>query len=68
MNHNEKLNKQEIGMQLYHLIENSEFSYNEIAEFLDLSSSRVIYDWFTGSKLPSAERLYNLLFILLKVQ
>ncbi len=68
MNHNKKLNKKEIGLQLYHLIEGSKLSYKEIADFLELSSSRVLYDWFSGTKLPSAERLYNLLFVLLNVQ
>ena len=32
----------------------------EIAEYLELESTRVIYDWTSGIKLPSLENLLNL--------
>ena len=60
MNCKYKVNKYATGLKLYRLISKSEFTYTEIAEYLDLHSPRVIYDWVNGVKLPSTENLYNL--------
>ncbi len=55
-----KVDKQATGLRLYHLIENSGYTREEIAFFLELNSPRVIYDWLNGTKLPSIENLLNL--------
>mgnify|MGYP006082472421 CR=1 FL=1 len=55
-----KVDKQATGLRLYHLIENSGYTREEIAFFLELNSPRVIYDWLNGTKLPSIEHLLNL--------
>ena len=55
-----KVDKKATGLRLYHFIEKSGYSREEIAFFLELTSSRVIYDWLNGYKLPSTENLLNL--------
>ena len=60
MNCKYKINKKATGLKLYWLISESEYTYAQIAEFLDLQSPRVVYDWVNGIKLPSTENLYNL--------
>ena len=55
-----QLNKQNAGMRIWELISRSEMTVEEIAEFLCLSSPRVIYDWMSGAKTPTLERAYNL--------
>ena len=60
MDYKTKLNKKETGLNLYRLIENSGKSKTEIAEFLELETPRVIYDWVNGFKLPTVENLFNL--------
>lgn len=60
MNCKIKIDKKATGHKLYRLIEQSEMTYAQIAEYLELQSSRVIYDWVNGAKLPSTENLYNL--------
>ena len=60
MNCKNKIDKKATGHKLYRLIEKSEMTYVQIAEYLDLQSPRVIYEWVNGKKLPSTENLYNL--------
>lgn len=60
MDYKVKVDKRATGLKIYRLLENSELSREEIAEFLELNSSRVIYDWTNGIKLPSTENLFNL--------
>lgn len=60
MNYKIKLNKKGTGLNLYQLIEDSGKSKTEIAEFLELETPRVIYDWLNGIKMPSVENLFNL--------
>lgn len=60
MNCKYKINKKATGLKLYRLISESKYTYAQIAEFLDLQSPRVVYDWVNGIKLPSTENLYNL--------
>ena len=55
-----KLNKQKIRLKLYGLISSSQYTFDEIADFLELESPRVIYEWTKGTKLPNHENLYNL--------
>ncbi len=60
MNYKIKLNKQKIGLNLYKLIDESPFTYEYVADFLELRSPRVIYEWTKGSKMPTVENLMNL--------
>ncbi len=60
MDYKKKVDKKETGLRLYRLLENSRFTREEIAEFLELRSPRVIYDWTSGTKLPSMENMLNL--------
>ena len=60
MNQKQKINKVKTGLNLYRLIEASGKTRIEIAEYLELKSTRVIYDWTSGIKLPSLENLLNL--------
>lgn len=60
MNCKRKIDKKATGNNLYRLIKESKMTYFEIADFLDLQTPRVIYDWTNGTKLPTVENLYNL--------
>ena len=60
MNYKVKLNKKKIGTNIYFLIEHSQFTREDVADYLQLTSSRVIYDWENGIKMPSTENLFNL--------
>lgn len=60
MDYNFKVDRRATGLNIYRLIEDSTLTREEIAEFLELTSPRVIYAWTTGSKLPSTEHLLNL--------
>ena len=60
MNCKLKVDKRATGLNIYRLLENSELSREDIAEFLELTSPRVIYDWTNGTKLPNTENLFNL--------
>lgn len=60
MNYKSKLNKKETGDRLYSLIANSKYTLEDIADFLELTTTRVIYDWMNGKKIPSTENLLNL--------
>lgn len=60
MDYKLKVDKKETGLNIYRLIEKSGFTREEIAQFLELKSPRVIYDWANGIKLPGTENLLNL--------
>ena len=64
MNQKKKLDKIKTGLNLYHLIESSGITRTQIAEYLELESVRVIYDWTRGAKMPSLENLLNLSILL----
>lgn len=64
MNQKKKINRKETGLRLYKAIEESGKKRAEIAEYLELESVRVIYDWTNGNKLPTLENLYNLAILL----
>ncbi|MGN1372561.1 MAG: helix-turn-helix domain-containing protein [Candidatus Coproplasma sp.] len=55
-----KLNRKETGLNIYKLLDQSGFTYLDVAAFLELESARVIYDWCSGKKMPSLENLFNL--------
>ena len=61
--HKRLLNKKSTGENIRKLILTSNFSYEDIAEFLQLNSPRVIYEWVNGEKMPSLENLINLALI-----
>ncbi len=60
MNQKKKINKVKTGLNIYRLIELSGKNRADIAEYLELESVRVIYDWTSGVKMPSLENLLNL--------
>lgn len=60
MDYKFKVDRRATGLNIYRLIEGSTLTREEIAEFLEFTSPRVIYAWTTGSKLPSTENLLNL--------
>lgn len=54
------LDRKMTGSNISSLIAESMFTYEEIAFILELSSSRVIYEWVSGNKIPSTENIANL--------
>ncbi|MEG0034539.1 MAG: helix-turn-helix transcriptional regulator [Bacilli bacterium] len=54
------LDRKMTGSNIRSLIAESMFTYEEIAFILELSSSRVIYEWVSGNKIPSTENIANL--------
>lgn len=48
---------------LYDAINKSGYSYEEVASMINLKSSREIYNYVNGIKLPSAERMLKLIRI-----
>ncbi len=57
MRRDEVLNMDKIGRKLKEMISCSKYTYEDIAEVLNLASPRVIYDWVNGIKLPSVSNL-----------
>ena len=64
MNYKKHLNKKETGLKIYGLIQASPYTYEYVAEFLELKTPRVIYAWCDGTKTPSTENLWNLACLL----
>ena len=60
MDYKIKLDKVETGIRIYRLIEQSPYTREDVAQFLALTSPRVIYDWESGKKMPNTENLLNL--------
>lgn len=54
------IDKVKTGEEIRIVIAKSGTTYEKIAEILELNSSRVIYDWISGIKLPSMVNLLNL--------
>ena len=54
------LDRKLTGRKIGSLIITSDFTYEEVAYALGLNSSRVIYEWISGRKLPNIENLANL--------
>lgn len=57
------LNMVRTGYNIRKAIIESGYTYEEIAEFLELSTPRVIYQWVKGKKLPSTLNLVKLSLI-----
>ena len=60
MNYKKKLDKKKVGLNLYRIINESNYTYEYVAEFLMLGSPRVIYEWTKGTKIPTVENLMNI--------
>ncbi len=52
------------GLNIHRAIEASGLTYSEIARALELESTRVIYEWIQGNKLPTLPRMVALASIL----
>lgn len=59
-----KINKKYFGQKIKEYIEKSNYTFEQIADMLELKSPRVIYSWCNGDKLPTIENLFNLSKIL----
>lgn len=59
-----KLDRQKTGEKIYRAIEKSGYTNEQVAEELGLTSPRVIYEWASGKKIPSLERIINLSLLL----
>lgn len=57
------LDKSATCQKIRALIQESSYTYEELAEMLQLGSPRVIYEWINGNKLPGLENMYNLALI-----
>ena len=62
--HKVTLDKKKTGINIRQAIINSNLSIEEVANNLELSSPRVLYEWFNGKKLPNLENLMNLAIML----
>ena len=60
MDYKVQLNKRKTGENIYFLIDQSKYTREDVADYLQLASPRVIYDWENGTKMPSTENLFNL--------
>lgn len=60
MDYKLKVDKRATGLNISRFLGCSELTREKVAEFLELTSPRVIYDWINGIKLPSTENLLNL--------
>lgn len=58
------LDRNKTGERLRKLIVSSSYTYDDIANVLNLQSSRVIYDWVNGFKFPKIDHLIVLSKIL----
>lgn len=62
--HKATLDRKATGKLIRDAILGSELSFEDVSIRLELSSSRVIYEWMNGTKLPSLENLANLALML----
>lgn len=60
MDYKVQLNKRKTGDNIYFLIYQSKYIREDVADYLQLASPRVTYDWENGTKMPSTENLFNL--------
>ena len=62
--HKATLDKKATGLLLRKAITDSKLTIEEVSINLELSTSRVIYSWMNGEKLPNLENLVNLSLML----
>ena len=60
MNQSSVLDRDKTGENLKKLIQKSGMTYDHIADYLNLNTARVVYDWINGFKLPKIEHLVML--------
>lgn len=60
------LDKRQTSFLIRKAIIHSNFTINQVSNNLELASSRVIYEWMNGTKLPNLENLANLALTLNK--
>lgn len=60
MNQSSVLDRDKTGENLKKLIQKSGMTYDHIADYLNLNTARVVYDWINGFKLPKIEHLVTL--------
>jgi hypothetical protein len=60
MNCKVNIDRAKTGERLRLVIAKSGVTYEKVAQILELTSPRVVYDWITGAKLPSLVNLVNL--------
>ena len=58
------LNRKVTGKNIFNIITQSVYTFEEVAFILELNSPRVIYEWVKGNKMPSLENFYNLIILL----
>lgn len=64
--HKFALDRTKIGLLIRKAIIDSNLTIEQVSSNLELTSSRVIYDWMSGIKLPNIENLINLALMLNK--
>ncbi len=64
--HKATLDKKKIGFLIRSAIADSGLTIERISMNLEFTSSRVIYEWMSGTKLPSLESFANLALMLNK--
>lgn len=64
--HKATLDKRQTGLLIRKAIINSNLTIDQVSNNLELTSSRVIYEWMSGTKLPTLENLANLALMLNK--
>lgn len=60
MNCKVNIDRAKTGERIRSVIAKSGVTYEQVADILELTSPRVVYDWITGAKLPSLVNLVNL--------
>jgi len=60
MNCKVNIDRTQTGERLRLVFAKNGITYEKVADILGLTSSRVVYEWITGSKLPSLVNLVNL--------
>lgn len=60
MNCKVNIDRARTGERLRLVFAKNGITYEEVAEILGLTSPRVVYEWITGSKLPSLVNLISL--------
>lgn len=60
MNCKVNIDRAKTGERLRLVIAKCGVTYEQVANILELTSPRVVYDWITGAKLPSLVNLVNL--------
>lgn len=64
--HKATLDKRQTGFLIRKAIIDSNFTIDQVSINLELASPRVIYEWMSGTKLPTLENLVNLALMLNK--